>query len=521
MNKFKTYVNVVRWTPEGRRLITGSSSGEFTLWNGFTFNFETILQAHDSAIRSMRWSHNDVWMLSGDNSGVVKYWQSNMNNLKIIQCHKEVIRGIGFSPTNTKFATCSDDRTLKIWNFNEGVEESTLTGHGWDVKCLDWHPYKGLIASGSKDTLIKLWDPRTGKQLSTLHSHKNSVHQVSWNRNGNWLLSCSKDQLIKVFDIRKMKEFQSFKGHAKEVNSIAWHPHHEGLFVSGGSDGSLMYWLVGTPNSIAGIEQAHSANIWALDWHPLGHILATGSNDYACRFWTRNRPGDSKISETGEFKFDEADIEMMGGGDESGHGQGGMVIPGFGGSATTQHTGADGGWGSGLGLGNDLLSGNSMGMRDRDVRGRGRERERERDWDRDRGGRKDRGRERDDGSAGTDNKRNKRGSRGRGGRAGKDRDQKHGDRDRNTNPNQIPLSNSSSAATTPIPSAQMAPPPLPFPLPPGINPADPTHLAILQQYALAFMQQQQQQQAQIGNNPGGRHNGAAEMNPNDPRRRNK
>lgn len=34
------------WTPEGRRLITGASSGEFTLWNGLTFNFETILQVN-------------------------------------------------------------------------------------------------------------------------------------------------------------------------------------------------------------------------------------------------------------------------------------------------------------------------------------------------------------------------------------------------------------------------------------------------------------------------------------------
>jgi len=38
-------VNVVKWTPEGRRLLTGSTSGEFTLWNGTAFNFETIMQA--------------------------------------------------------------------------------------------------------------------------------------------------------------------------------------------------------------------------------------------------------------------------------------------------------------------------------------------------------------------------------------------------------------------------------------------------------------------------------------------
>ncbi|KAJ1305059.1 hypothetical protein OPQ81_000099 [Rhizoctonia solani] len=52
LNKVKHPVNVVRWTPEGRRLLTASSSGEFTLWNGTAFNFETIMQAHDSAIRA-------------------------------------------------------------------------------------------------------------------------------------------------------------------------------------------------------------------------------------------------------------------------------------------------------------------------------------------------------------------------------------------------------------------------------------------------------------------------------------
>lgn len=43
-----------------------------------------------------------------------------------------------------------------------------FVGHGWDVKCIDWHPSKGLLASGSKDNLAKLWDPKTGKSLSTL-----------------------------------------------------------------------------------------------------------------------------------------------------------------------------------------------------------------------------------------------------------------------------------------------------------------------------------------------------------------
>jgi len=42
------------------------------------------IKAHDTAVRSMIWSHNDNWMVTADHSGTIKYWQSNMNNLKYL-----------------------------------------------------------------------------------------------------------------------------------------------------------------------------------------------------------------------------------------------------------------------------------------------------------------------------------------------------------------------------------------------------------------------------------------------------
>uniref|UniRef100_A0A4W5REQ1 pre-mRNA 3' end processing protein WDR33 n=1 Tax=Hucho hucho TaxID=62062 RepID=A0A4W5REQ1_9TELE len=294
-NKVKCPVFVIRWTPEGRRLVTGASSGEFTLWNGLTFNFETILQAHDSPVRAMTWSHNDMWMLTADHGGYVKYWQSNMNNVKMFQAHKEAIREASFSPTDNKFATCSDDGTVRIWDFLRCHEERILRGHGADVKCVDWHPTKGLVVSGSKDSQqpIKFWDPKTGQSLATLHAHKNTVMEVKWNLNGNWLLTASRDHLCKLFDIRNLKEeLQVFRGHKKEATAVAWHPVHEGLFASGGSDGSLLFWNVGVEKEVGGMEMAHEGMIWSLAWHPLGHILCSGSNDHTSKFWTRNRPGD-------------------------------------------------------------------------------------------------------------------------------------------------------------------------------------------------------------------------------------
>ncbi|TDG39866.1 hypothetical protein AWZ03_013714 [Drosophila navojoa] len=324
-NKMRCPIFTLAWTPEGRRLVTGASSGEFTLWNGLTFNFETILQAHDIAVRTMVWSHNDSWMVTGDHGGYVKYWQSNMNNVKMYQAHKEAIRGI--SPTDSKFVSGSDDGTLRIWDFMRCQEERVLRGHGADVKCVHWHPQKAMIVSGSKDNQqpIKIWDPKSGIALATLHAHKSTVMDLKWNDNGNWLVTASRDHLLKLFDIRNLREeVQVFRGHKKEASSVSWHPIHEGLFCSGGSDGSILFWNVGTDKEIGCVETAHDSIVWTLAWHPLGHILCSGSNDHTIKFWTRNRPGDlmrdkynlntlpASLAALDECEYDDAVIPGMG-----------------------------------------------------------------------------------------------------------------------------------------------------------------------------------------------------------------
>ncbi|PKS10242.1 hypothetical protein jhhlp_001992 [Lomentospora prolificans] len=320
LNKVKHPVNVVRWTPEGRRLLTASTSGEFTLWNGTGFNFETIMQAHDSAIRALCYSHNDDWLVSGDHDGIVKYWQPNFNNLESISAHSDPVRDIAFSPSDNKFVTASDDSTLKIFDFAGGVEESVLKSHGWDVKSCDWHPTKGLLVSGSKDHLVKLWDPRNARCLTTLHGHKNTITKTVFEKiRGYCLATSARDQTARVFDLRMMRDICLLKGHEKDISTLTWHPVHPNFLSTGGHDGSLFHYLLDEPNPPPGhaltvapydsadptsapaqtiypahkVSFAHDFAIWSLDWHPLGHILASGSNDRLTRFWSRPRPGDT------------------------------------------------------------------------------------------------------------------------------------------------------------------------------------------------------------------------------------
>ncbi|KAJ4292287.1 pre-mRNA cleavage and polyadenylation factor (CPF) complex subunit [Collariella sp. IMI 366227] len=345
LNKIKHPINVVRWTPEGRRLLTASSSGEFTLWNGTGFNFETIMQAHDSAIRALAYSHSDDWLVSADHDGVIKYWQPNFNNVESIRGHTDPVRDLAFSPTDSKFVTASDDSTLRIFDFAAGAPESTLTGHGWDAKSCDWHPSKGLIVSGSKDHLVKLWDPRTGRCLTTLHGHKNTITKTLFERvRGHCLATSARDQTARVFDLRMMRDICLLRGHEKDISTIAWHPVHSNLLSTGGSEGSLFHYLLDEPNTPPGhsasiapydsadptstpaqtiypahrVPYAHDFAIWSLDWHPLGHILASGSNDRITRFWARARPGEAD-SFNDRYHIGEAAAEAQGTWDRRGH----------------------------------------------------------------------------------------------------------------------------------------------------------------------------------------------------------
>ena len=302
------------------------------------------MQAHDSAVRAASWSHSEDWLISADQDGIVKYWQPTFNNVKAIQAHNDPVRDLAFSPNDNKFVTACDDATLKIFDFAGGVEESTLTGHGWDAKSVDWHPTKGLLVSGSKDHQVKLWDPRTGRCLTTLHGHKNTISKTKFEPNKGLLLATSaRDQTARIFDLRMMRDVCLLRGNEKDISTLTWHPIHASLLSTGGADGSIYHYLLDEPNTPPGqaisippydyadpasapaqtiypahkVQHAHEYAVWSIDWHPLGHILASGSNDRVTRFWTRPRPGETECFKD-KYHVGEAAAEAYGTWDKRG-----------------------------------------------------------------------------------------------------------------------------------------------------------------------------------------------------------
>lgn len=324
-------MNVACWSTDGRRLACGDDKGFVTLWNNETFNFFKAVGVHQSEnpdymnpdpefqgnvedkivcvpIRAMAWSKYSDFVLSGDNDGNIKILTSSLTNFTTLSgAHAGPVQGLSFSPTDPKYVSCSDDNTVQIWSLEQDFPEKIYSGeraHLSEVKCARWHPYRSLIASGGHDNMIKLWDPRQAEAITTINSHKKYVLSCSWSNNGNWLASGSADHSVKVFDIRAMKEFATFRGHESKALVTEWHPEHDSLLISGGSTGSLIYWVVGEsdkPHTI--IPSAHRGPILFAEWHPTGHVLATSGLDGNIRFWTKEPPG-SKLEQKSTGYFD-------------------------------------------------------------------------------------------------------------------------------------------------------------------------------------------------------------------------
>lgn len=78
-------------------------------------------------------------------------------------------------------------------------------------------------------------------------------------------------------------------------------------------DGSISHWCIDQADPttpVVTLEAAHDSTVWALDYHPLGYVLASASKDYSTRFWCRARPTGGQ--ETDRWHIGDAASEAAG-----------------------------------------------------------------------------------------------------------------------------------------------------------------------------------------------------------------
>ncbi|ORM39550.1 Polyadenylation factor subunit 2 [Babesia sp. Xinjiang] len=340
-NRNKFPIVSLRWFPNGKTLLAGSQGGKLIMWNGLTFQFDDIKRypVSGGSVTALEWSPDGDYLISGDEYGKLALLSpalSLLDNTLFEGLNKPVL-DLSMSQNGSKVCACADTYSPHIWDVQRHELEGILTGAHVDsssVSCLQWHPTKSLIVTGSKINVVSLWDPSNRRQISTIHAHKAPICKVSWNPDGYSFLTSGVDGLVKLWDLRMMKQLLVYRI-ASNVpgtstlnatnptpppmkmltvpTTIGWNPVQRNVFAVCDNKSRMFFFsshfsepLVVINLNIA--DDRDTATL-AMDWHPMGHLLATCSDDRIVRFWSRPHPGGLNKQQQDAKEF--GDIEFV------------------------------------------------------------------------------------------------------------------------------------------------------------------------------------------------------------------
>jgi WD40 repeat protein len=135
----------------------------------------------------------------------VALWDARTHNVAArFRGHEEVVNSAAFSPDGRRLATCSADRTVRVWRVDNG-EYQVLRGHTDEVFAVAFHPDGTRLASAGRDRAIWLWDLSRGEEVARLPGHTNYVWSLAFSPDGKTLASGSGDFTVRLWDTAPLK----------------------------------------------------------------------------------------------------------------------------------------------------------------------------------------------------------------------------------------------------------------------------------------------------------------------------
>jgi WD40 repeat protein len=154
----------IAFSPARRELAVGASDHSIYLLDADTLEIRTVIEsAHQQSVFTLCYTPDQKNLLSGGRDAMLRVWalDDSIHCISEQPAHLFTLNHIAFSPDQGLFATASRDRTIKIWdaaNFEllKVIDTLRYGGHVNSVNHLLWT--NDCLVSCSDDRTIKLWE---------------------------------------------------------------------------------------------------------------------------------------------------------------------------------------------------------------------------------------------------------------------------------------------------------------------------------------------------------------------------
>ena len=151
------------YIPNRREVAVGFSDHSIKVINCDTFKSDWSIEAHENSVFALVTSPDQRFILSGSRDAHLKIWHTDNYTLsQSIVAHMYAINHVAFSPNGQYFVTCSMDKSVKVWNAEtfkllKVIDKARHAGHGTSVNKLQWLT-NNKVASCSDDRTVSVWD---------------------------------------------------------------------------------------------------------------------------------------------------------------------------------------------------------------------------------------------------------------------------------------------------------------------------------------------------------------------------